>query len=596
MKRALLFSLLTFAGGLVAQITPPPNTGGGSMVYPAAGIPQSVAGTSWGASLGLVTTVGSPGADTNLPSEKAVRSALSLIVPGNTAYQINGSAVGTAATVNDVTGAGVGLSGSLVGGLYTRTWSWTGVGATGLASALPGTCTAGSQYFATDSLHLSVCSATNVWTDLGRSTSFWLTANGAITAHSIVKWVAADQVGPVAADTQMILGVAETAATNPGDPVLVTVRGPTTVSIASAVTDQHYLQADTGDPTKVADSTQTSIGAVAFTIRTLGKALTTAASGTVLVDVNPQFGHQLLGAPTSAPTDGHVVVFDGTTGLTKDGGTAGTVTGPGSSTTGHVATFADGTGNVLQDGGAAGSGTVTNGSALTLNAPVLGAGLNAVAVGTRTGNTTAMVTADASSKTSGNTPAWDANGNLTNGNAAAVFTATKSAFFKPFGNFPDLSAAMTPSRWYVTAFMVNVTVAVDHIAFDVGVGSGTSCSGGTCGLVFAILNASKTILVKSSVFVSGGSPDINTTGALLGSIGAITLTPGIYYLSVGTDSSALQLKMMGVNTMSALDGNVSGGYCTQAMTGNGAALDFNGSSCTSAYTTALYPTVLLWKN
>src|SRR6185312_4510011 len=37
----------------------------------------------------------------------------------------------------------------------------------------------------------------------------------------------------------------------------------------------------------------------------------------------------------------------------------GNVTGPASSTTGHVATFADATGKVIQDGGAPSGGTVT---------------------------------------------------------------------------------------------------------------------------------------------------------------------------------------------------------------------------------------------
>ncbi len=48
----------------------------------------------------------------------------------------------------------------------------------------------------------------------------------------------------------------------------------------------------------------------------------------------------------------------------------GNVTGPASSTTGHIATFADGTGKVLADGGAASGGTVTNVSSADANATV----------------------------------------------------------------------------------------------------------------------------------------------------------------------------------------------------------------------------------
>src|SRR6185312_435036 len=45
--------------------------------------------------------------------------------------------------------------------------------------------------------------------------------------------------------------------------------------------------------------------------------------------------------------------------VTQSSAAAGNVTGPSSSTTGHVATFADTTGKVIQDGGAVPAGTLT---------------------------------------------------------------------------------------------------------------------------------------------------------------------------------------------------------------------------------------------
>lgn len=51
------------------------DAGGGTMVYPDAGVPSST-GSAWGTSYGVVTEVGATGADTNLPTEQAVREGL----------------------------------------------------------------------------------------------------------------------------------------------------------------------------------------------------------------------------------------------------------------------------------------------------------------------------------------------------------------------------------------------------------------------------------------------------------------------------------------------------------------------------------------
>lgn len=60
--------------GVRSWIAPP---SGGSMTWPSAGGIAVYGGSSaWGSSLGLATSVGSPGADTNVPTEKAVATAL----------------------------------------------------------------------------------------------------------------------------------------------------------------------------------------------------------------------------------------------------------------------------------------------------------------------------------------------------------------------------------------------------------------------------------------------------------------------------------------------------------------------------------------
>lgn len=70
---------------------------GGSMTYPAAGVPQST-GSAWGTSLGVVTTLGNPGVNTNVPTEKAVRDAIASAGGG---------------TVTSIT-AGTGLTGGTI--------------------------------------------------------------------------------------------------------------------------------------------------------------------------------------------------------------------------------------------------------------------------------------------------------------------------------------------------------------------------------------------------------------------------------------------------------------------------------------------------
>ena len=70
------------------------------------------------------------------------------------------------------------------------------------------------------------------------------------------------------------------------------------------------------------------------------------------------------GTVTSVVGTSPIVVTNGTTTPVVSCPTCGTgsgnVTGPGSSTTGHIATYADGTGKVIADGGAVPTGTVTS--------------------------------------------------------------------------------------------------------------------------------------------------------------------------------------------------------------------------------------------
>lgn len=64
--------------------------------------------------------------------------------------------------------------------------------------------------------------------------------------------------------------------------------------------------------------------------------------------------------------------------------------------------------------------TTTSGDSLAQNVPLLyDSNGNVISTATRSGNTTNYATATAGSKTTGNYPKWDANGNLTNGDTAS---------------------------------------------------------------------------------------------------------------------------------------------------------------------------------
>ncbi len=103
MKRVLILAAIAVTVvifGVRAQRVESPSSsgGGGSMVYPGAGVPEST-GSAWGSSLALVLTVGPTGLDTALPSEKAIRSAITTAIATVTTTSIG--AVATSALDTD---------------------------------------------------------------------------------------------------------------------------------------------------------------------------------------------------------------------------------------------------------------------------------------------------------------------------------------------------------------------------------------------------------------------------------------------------------------------------------------------------------------
>ena len=111
---------------------------------------------------------------------------------------------------------------------------------------------------------------------------------------------------------------------------------------------------------------------------------------------------------------GTIIVSNGTDYFTMRGiGVAG------SGTVTSVATTSPITGGTITGSGTIACATcVTSAASLTSNLPVIGGGGQATAVGTRSGNTTKVVTMDASSPAANDCAKWDASGNLTTAGAA----------------------------------------------------------------------------------------------------------------------------------------------------------------------------------
>ena len=133
------------------------------------------------------------------------------------------------------------------------------------------------------------------------------------------------------------------------------------------------------------------------------------------------------------------------------------------------------------------------------------------------------------------------------------------------------------------------------VAFGLAAGSGTGCTGGTCGVLIEITNAARTTVeCLSEAGTSGNATtrkNINQTGgvnvkvALAWSSGAAvsggvcTLPPAVYWLITTTDSTALHVYGDAViqrGQMVNADGTVRWGYLSGGVsTGNGASIAFS---------------------
>jgi hypothetical protein len=141
-----------------------------------------------------------------------------------------------------------------------------------------------------------------------------------------------------------------------------------------------------------------------------------------------------------------------------------------------------------------------------------------------------------------------------------LFDFLTNAFF-PWGT-PQSFAVAVPSAistHIVWEFPLNHYHTLTRIVWENTVASG-DC-GDVCGARWGIYNAAgTTLLAQTGPLLSGGTPDINTTGYLSANLTApITLPPGRYKLALITDvANVMEITMYGLEGVDAPAGGTSG--------------------------------------
>lgn len=128
------------------------------------------------------------------------------------------------------------------------------------------------------------------------------------------------------------------------------------------------------------------------------------------------------------------------------------------------------------------------------------------------------------------------------GSATCFSSAGVGAWYPNMGN----TGSTTTNPWpvnganYVSTYQFTIpcSMTVAKVVIHVNTASGTC--GGTCGLALGLYDSSKSLLGQTTTITSGGSPNLNSTGALTLSFGTpVSLTAGVYYYALSTNSTAL---------------------------------------------------------
>jgi hypothetical protein len=141
-------------------------------------------------------------------------------------------------------------------------------------------------------------------------------------------------------------------------------------------------------------------------------------------------------------------------------------------------------------------------------------------------------------------------GNAPSGGSSGTIIGTSGiGAWYPFGRNFVASSAYNPGTGYGAWWQVTLPFSATFrkINFQIKTASGTSCTGGICGLLFGIFSADSTCsttYATTTPIISGGSPDLNVSGVPISAIftSPVTLAAGAYLIGVATDSSALVLQ------------------------------------------------------
>jgi hypothetical protein len=206
--------------------------------------------------LGVVTSLGNPGSNTNLPTESAVRQAISSAGGG------------------DFSGPPSSVSDNLVSFAGT-------LGKTGQDSGIP---------------------AANVLQSTVPLRHVYTVGTGGVAARSLVS-LAPDGTVIAASASNGVLGIAETTAGASGA-VLVDELGPASCVAEGTIAAGHYLVPGTSDPTRCKDSGETTPSSLSRSTSVVGKA-TAGASDGIVFTVNLggpyRFGSQIGSGDLPAP-------------------------------------------------------------------------------------------------------------------------------------------------------------------------------------------------------------------------------------------------------------------------------------------------------
>jgi hypothetical protein len=124
-----------------------------------------------------------------------------------------------------------------------------------------------------------------------------------------------------------------------------------------------------------------------------------------------------------------------------------------------------------------------------------------------------------------------------------IDTPDRGYFFGVTVHAPETSGATTTfsaNAHRVWQFVLPYAVIVNQIAFEV-----VTASGGGASLGLGLWDAScSNLVLNAGAMTAGGTPDINTTGIKTKTIagGPVSIQPGVYWLAMTTDSTALTLR------------------------------------------------------